>query len=217
MISPIGFSDIRFNASYLYGTLPFPLLIIHPANRTYFYSEYSYNLMNVEEFVSDHYVGLNIDHYFNGFFFNKIPLLKKLRLRELIGKILFGGLRRKITLRSIRIRCCSHYEWCNVYLRWPTSHIWRPVSGFIIFFLFCELISLKDLLISIILRYPASQYCSAVTSTFRSDFFNEMEGLKSDYLLIDYLHITAIGCKGRNDPSLAVGHKSKTDVIGYIF
>ena len=96
MISPIGFSDIRLNASYLYGTLPFPLLIIHPANRTYFYSEYSYNLMNVEEFVSDHYVGLNIDHYFNGFFFNKIPLLKKLRLRELItAKILFGGLRKE--------------------------------------------------------------------------------------------------------------------------
>jgi hypothetical protein len=94
MISPIGFSDIRLNASYLHGTLPFPLLIIHPTNRTYFYMEYSYNLMNVEEFVSDHYVGLNIDHYFNGFFFNKIPLLKNLRLRELItAKILFGGLR----------------------------------------------------------------------------------------------------------------------------
>jgi hypothetical protein len=96
MISPIGFSDIRLNASYLYGTLPFPLLIIHPANRTYFYSEYAYNLMNVEEFVSDHYAGLNIDHYFNGFFFNKVPLLKKLRLREVItAKILFGGLRKE--------------------------------------------------------------------------------------------------------------------------
>ena len=50
--------------------------------------------MNVEEFVSDHYIGLNIDHYFSGFFFNKIPLLKKLRLREVItAKVLFGGLR----------------------------------------------------------------------------------------------------------------------------
>jgi hypothetical protein len=37
---------------------------------------------------------LNIDHYFNGFFFNKIPLLKKLRLREVVeGKILYGGVR----------------------------------------------------------------------------------------------------------------------------
>jgi hypothetical protein len=93
-ISPLGFSDVRLSASYLAGSLPFPLLIIHPANKSYFYSYYSYNLMNVEEFVSDHYAGLNIDHYFNGFFFNKVPLLKKLRLREVIAaKILYGGLR----------------------------------------------------------------------------------------------------------------------------
>lgn len=93
-ISPLGFSDIRLDAGYLFGTLPFPLLIIPSANRSYFYSALSYNLMNVEEFVVDHYAGLNIDHYFNGFFFNKIPLLKKLRLREVIAaKILYGGLR----------------------------------------------------------------------------------------------------------------------------
>ncbi len=93
-LSPFGYSDIVFNAGFLGGKLPFPLLIIHPANQSYFYSSNSYNLMNTEEFVSDHYAGVNIDHYFNGFFFNKIPLLKKLRLREVIaGKILFGGLR----------------------------------------------------------------------------------------------------------------------------
>jgi len=92
--SPLGFSDIRLDAGYLSGILPFPLLIIPPANRSYFYSFNSYNLMNVQEFVADHYAGVDIDHYFNGFFFNKIPFLKKLRLREVIGaKILYGGLR----------------------------------------------------------------------------------------------------------------------------
>jgi Family of unknown function (DUF5686)/CarboxypepD_reg-like domain len=92
--SPLGFSDVRLNAGYLSGSLPFPLLIIPSANRSYFYSETSYNLMNVEEFVVDHYAGLNIDHFFNGFFFNKIPLLKKLRLREVVAaKIMYGGLR----------------------------------------------------------------------------------------------------------------------------
>jgi hypothetical protein len=51
-------------------------------------------MMNVGEFVSDHYAGLNIDHFFNGFFLNKVPGLKRLRLREVIaGKILYGGLR----------------------------------------------------------------------------------------------------------------------------
>ena len=49
--------------------------------------------MNFLEFVSDQYVSLNVDHCFNGFIFNKIPLLKKLKLRELITcKVLYGGL-----------------------------------------------------------------------------------------------------------------------------
>jgi Family of unknown function (DUF5686)/CarboxypepD_reg-like domain len=93
-ISPIGFSDVTFDAGWLGGNLPFPLLVIHPANPSYFYTENAYNLMNVGEFVSDHYAALNIDHFFDGFFFNKIPGFKRLRLREVIaGKILYGGLR----------------------------------------------------------------------------------------------------------------------------
>ena len=93
-LAPFGYSDVTFDAEYLLGNLPFPLLIIPPVNQSYFYSALAYNLMNSEEFVSDHKVSLNIDHFFNGFFFNKIPLLKKLRLREVIGvKALYGGLR----------------------------------------------------------------------------------------------------------------------------
>ena len=93
-ISPLGYSDVTLDAGWLGGNLPFPLLIIHPGNNSYFYSQTAYNMMNVGEFVSDHYAGLDIDHFFNGFFLNKIPGLKVLRLREVVaGKILYGGLR----------------------------------------------------------------------------------------------------------------------------
>jgi hypothetical protein len=95
-IAPLGYSDIRLNGGYMSGTLPFPLLVIHPANPSFFYSFGAYNLMNVEEFISDHYAGLNIDHYFNGVFLNRIPLIKKLRLREVVeGKLLYGSLRQE--------------------------------------------------------------------------------------------------------------------------
>ena len=93
-LAPFGFSDITVDGGLLAGNLPFPLLVIHPANQSYFYTQNSYNLMNIGEFVSDHYAALNIDHFFNGFFFNKIPGFKRLRLREVIAaKILYGGLR----------------------------------------------------------------------------------------------------------------------------
>jgi len=93
-LAPFGYSDITFDGGYLAGNLPFPLLIIHPANQSYFYFQNAYNMMNYGEFVSDHYAGVNIDHFFNGFFFNKVPLLKRLRLREVIAaKLLYGGVR----------------------------------------------------------------------------------------------------------------------------
>ncbi len=93
-LSYLGYSDITLDGGYLFGKVPFPLADIHHANQTYAYQLNSYNLMNFLEFVSDHYASINIDHYFNGFFFNKIPVLKKLKWREVIeAKVLFGGLR----------------------------------------------------------------------------------------------------------------------------
>jgi len=90
----LGYTDITLDFGYVIGKVPFPLLDVHHANQTYAYQLQSYNLMNFLEFVSDHYATAYVDHYFNGFFFNKIPLLKKLKWREVIeGKILFGGVR----------------------------------------------------------------------------------------------------------------------------
>ena len=46
------------------------------------------------EFVSDRFVASNLDFYLNGFLLNKVPLLKKLKLREVASfKILYGGIR----------------------------------------------------------------------------------------------------------------------------
>ncbi|MFW0718183.1 DUF5686 family protein [Pedobacter sp. N23S346] len=93
-LSQLGYSDVTFEGGYVAGKVPFPLLDIHRANQTYAYQLTSYNLMNFLEFVSDHYVSISIDHNFNGFFFNKIPLIKKLKLREVFTfKALYGGLR----------------------------------------------------------------------------------------------------------------------------
>nr|WP_199158689.1 DUF5686 and carboxypeptidase-like regulatory domain-containing protein [Pedobacter sp. ASV2] len=93
-LSQLGYSDVTVEGGYIAGKVPFPLLDIHRANQTYAYQLNSYNLMNFLEFVSDHYVSINIDHNFNGFFFNKMPLIKKLKLREVVSfKALYGGLR----------------------------------------------------------------------------------------------------------------------------
>ncbi len=93
-LSQLGHSDVTLEGGYIFGQVPFPLLTIHRANQTYSYQINSYNLMNFLEFSSDHYANLFVDHNFNGFFFNKIPLVKKLKLREAASiKLLYGGIR----------------------------------------------------------------------------------------------------------------------------
>lgn len=93
-LSQLGYTDVVLEGGYIFGKLPYPLLDIHRANQTYSYQLQSYNLMNFLEFVSDHYASIQIDHAFNGFFLNKVPLIKKIKLREFVSaKVLYGGLR----------------------------------------------------------------------------------------------------------------------------
>ncbi|MBI2269629.1 MAG: carboxypeptidase-like regulatory domain-containing protein [Bacteroidetes bacterium] len=73
-----------------------PFGFIHPGNETYIYDYSSYNLMNFFEFVSDRYITISIFHHFDGFFFNRIPLFRKLKWREVfIAKGLLGHLNPK--------------------------------------------------------------------------------------------------------------------------
>ncbi len=94
-LSQFGYADLSVEGNYILGSgIPFPLLSIHRANQTYAYQLNSYNLMNFLEFVSDHYAAIFAEYYLNGFIFNKIPLLRKLKLREVVGfRGLVGGLR----------------------------------------------------------------------------------------------------------------------------
>jgi hypothetical protein len=93
-LSQLGFTDVSTEGGYLFGKVPFPLLDIHRANQSYAFQFQSFNLMNFQEFVSDHYASITVDHNFNGFLFNRVPLLKKLKLREVVNfKGLWGAVR----------------------------------------------------------------------------------------------------------------------------
>lgn len=91
-VSPFGYSIGIVEAGRVFGQVPYPLLAIHRANQTYSYQLESYNLMNFLEFVSDKYVSVNYFHNFGGVFLGRVPLLKKLKWREVLTvKALWGG------------------------------------------------------------------------------------------------------------------------------
>jgi len=81
-INPIGYMYYSLEGGKVFGTVPYPLLTLHPGNESYFYDQLSFNLMNYFEFASDQYVSLLLSHHFDGFFLNKIPLMRKLKWRE---------------------------------------------------------------------------------------------------------------------------------------
>lgn len=90
-INPIGYTDYYVEAGKTWGRLPYPLMVLHPGNESYVYDFYAYNMMNYYEFVSDEYASLYMFHHFDGFFLNKIPLMRKLKWREIVsGKMLVG-------------------------------------------------------------------------------------------------------------------------------
>jgi hypothetical protein len=91
-MGPIGSTKLYTEVHKTWGALPFILQTIHYGNERYTLDHYSFNLMNFYEFVSDEYLIVYLTHYFDGLFLNKIPLFKKLQLRELVwSKCLMGN------------------------------------------------------------------------------------------------------------------------------
>jgi hypothetical protein len=92
-ISPLGYFKYIIDAGQVFGTVPYPLLKLHEGNETYAFDRYAFNMMNYYEFASDRYISLYAEHHFQGFFLNKIPLMRKLKWREVLSaKGLIGDL-----------------------------------------------------------------------------------------------------------------------------
>ncbi len=90
---PLGYADITLQGGRIFGTVPYPLLKLHEGNGTYFYDPYAFSCMNYYEFGSDKWVSLFYEHHFNGWILGRIPLLKRLKWREvLVCKGVWGTL-----------------------------------------------------------------------------------------------------------------------------
>ncbi|WP_018338506.1 MULTISPECIES: DUF5686 and carboxypeptidase-like regulatory domain-containing protein [Butyricimonas] len=92
-IAPIGYSDFMLTGGKIFGKVPYPLLKLHEGNATYFYDPYAFSCMNFYEFASDLWGAVFWEHHFRGFFLSKIPLMKRLKWREVATvKALWGRL-----------------------------------------------------------------------------------------------------------------------------
>ena len=88
-----GRIDTYLKAGKQWNRAPFPLLIAPAANLSYIYQRETFVSINNMEFINDQYVSLLTEWSLNGKLFNRIPLIKNLQWRELIGfNVLYGSL-----------------------------------------------------------------------------------------------------------------------------
>ena len=74
-----------FEIGKTFNAVPLQLLNIVPGNQTFFTSRTLFDLLDYYEFVTDEYVSLHLEHNFNGKIFAKIPWIRDLQWREIIG------------------------------------------------------------------------------------------------------------------------------------
>ena len=81
-ISPYGNLYYNVFAGKTYGTLPYQMLSMLPGNDWYYYSKYSFNLMNRFQYLTDRYAGFSVQHNVGSGLFRYMKLTRKLKLRQ---------------------------------------------------------------------------------------------------------------------------------------
>ncbi|MFO7719033.1 MAG: DUF5686 family protein [Gillisia sp.] len=84
-VGGFGKSNVSLEAGKTFGAVPLGLLSVVPGNQTYFALYNSFSLLNFYEFVTDTYLAVHLEHNFNGRLFARIPGLRHLNLREIVG------------------------------------------------------------------------------------------------------------------------------------
>lgn len=84
-LSAFGYIDANLSTGKVWTSSPYTMLCIPNANLAYTIQDESFAQMNAMEFVNDEYASWDLVYFMNGCVFNTIPLLKRLKWREVIS------------------------------------------------------------------------------------------------------------------------------------
>lgn len=95
-LSSFGHIDAAIRTGIVWNKVPFPKLYIPESGNSFLLSPNSFNMMSPMEFVMDRYASIFATYYLKGWIFNRIPLIKHLKLREVLSfNLLYGALSQK--------------------------------------------------------------------------------------------------------------------------
>lgn len=85
LLGGLGKMKYTLELGKTFGEVPLPLLNVVPGNQTLFTASRTFDMLDYYEFVTDEYASIHLEHNFNGRIFSRLPLLRKLNLREIVG------------------------------------------------------------------------------------------------------------------------------------
>ena len=96
-LSSFGHIDARFHTGMVWNRVPLPMLFTPQSNYSLYLSPNTFTLMQPMEFVADQWVALHLTYYLKGWILNRIPLINKLKLREVLS---FSGIYGSLTPKN---------------------------------------------------------------------------------------------------------------------
>lgn len=95
-LSSFGHIDAKLVSGVIWNRAPYTRLYIPSGNSSIYIANNAFNTMKPMEFIMDQYVAFFATYHLKGWILNRIPLINRLRLREVVGfNFLYGGLTSK--------------------------------------------------------------------------------------------------------------------------
>ncbi|MHC5361398.1 DUF5686 and carboxypeptidase-like regulatory domain-containing protein [Myroides sp. LJL110] len=85
LLGGFGTLTTTFEAGKTFGEVPLGLLNVVPGNQSWFHIENTFANLDYYDFVTDQYTSLHLEHNFGGRLFSRVPFLRDLNMREIIG------------------------------------------------------------------------------------------------------------------------------------
>jgi hypothetical protein len=82
--SAFGYADVIVKGEKVWSQVAYPDLLMPNVNLSYTIQPESFTLMKPMEFINDQALSWDLTYWGNGILMNRLPLIKKLRLREVL-------------------------------------------------------------------------------------------------------------------------------------
>lgn len=117
--SSFGYLDVLAKAGISWTPTPYTSLLWANANVSYTLQRETFSLLNPMEFAAERYASIDMTYWMNGLILNRLPLIKKLKLREVLT---FQGYLGGLSARSNPLKNRSLYSF-------PADALCREMHG----------------------------------------------------------------------------------------